>query len=78
MSKCVMPIALTKIPPGKGCNFSVALNKTFCPTPPPLTHRQLKHGQRTKTNKTIPFVSPSLPFRTKLTIRIKKQISIPS
>ena len=32
--------------------FHLALNKTFCPTPPPLTHRQLRHHQRTKINKT--------------------------
>ena len=33
--------------------FQLVLNKTFCPTPQPLTHRQLKHHQRTKINKTM-------------------------
>ena len=33
--------------------FQLALNKTFCPNPQPLTHRQVKQCQRTKINKTI-------------------------
>ena len=33
--------------------YQLALNKTFCPTPPPFTHRQFKHRQRTNINKTM-------------------------
>ena len=31
-------IALAKIPAGKKMQFHLALNKTFCPTTPPLNH----------------------------------------
>ena len=31
--------------------FQVALNKTFCPTPPPLIHRRLKHCKKQKLTK---------------------------
>ena len=37
-------------------------------TPPPLTHQQLKHHQRTKISKTILSASHSLVFHTKFTI----------
>ena len=30
--------------------FELALNKTFCPTPPPLSYQQLKHPNKTKVN----------------------------
>ena len=33
--------------------FQLALNKTFCPNPQPLTHRRLKQRQKTKINKTM-------------------------
>ena len=52
MSEFVMLIALAKIQAGKKTQFQLGLNKTFCPTPPPLIHRQLKYHQRSKTNKT--------------------------
>ena len=35
--------------------FQLCLNKTFCPTAPPLIHRQFKHRQRTKINRTNSF-----------------------
>ena len=28
--------------------FQVVLNKTFCPSPQPLSHQQLKHSQKKK------------------------------
>ena len=42
--------------------------QTFCPITPPITHQQLKHPKRTKTNKIMIPASFSLVFRTKLTI----------
>ena len=51
MSECVMLITSAKIPDGKKMRFQLALNKTFCSTPPPLIHRRFKHRQRTKINK---------------------------
>ena len=70
MPECVMLIALAKIPAGKRCDFShqLALNKTFCSTTPPLTHRRLKRCQRININKTMYSASPSLVFYTKFTI----------
>ena len=68
MPECVVLIALAKILDGKKMRFQLALNKTFCPTPQPLTYRRLKHRQRTKFNKTMLSASPSSVFHTKLTI----------
>ena len=51
--------------------FQLALNKTFCPNPQPLTHRQVKQRQRTKINKTMlsaPLALFSLVSHTKFTI----------
>ena len=31
--------------------FQLALDKTFCPNPQPLTHRRLKQRKETKINK---------------------------
>ena len=56
MPECVI-IASAKIPVGKKMLFHVVLNETFCATPPPLTHRQLKHHERAKNNKTM-FSAP--------------------
>ena len=58
--------------------FQLPLNKTFSPTPPPLIHRQLKHHQKTKTNKAILSASPSSVFHKVHNIGIEKQVSIPS
>ena len=44
----------------KKVRFQLGLNKTFCPSPQPLTHRQVKQWQRTKINKTM-LSAPSLP-----------------
>ena len=38
--------------------FQLALNKTFYPTSPSLSHRQLKHLRKTKINKIMLSVSP--------------------
>ena len=43
----------------KKMRFQLALNKTFCPNPQPLTHGRLTQRQRTKINKTM--LSASLP-----------------
>ena len=47
-------------PGWKKMRFQLALNKTFCPNPQPLTHRQVKQRQRKKINKTV-LSAPSLP-----------------
>ena len=47
-------------PGWKKMRFQLGLNKTFCPYPQPLTHRQVKQWQRTKINKTM-LSAPSLP-----------------
>ena len=48
----------------KKIQFQLALNKTFCSTPPPLIHWRFKHCQKTKINKTILSASPSSVFHT--------------
>ena len=68
-------IVSAKIPIGKRCDFSWAysyrrLSATY--TPPPMTHRRLKHHPRAKTNKTMLSAFPSSVFRTKFTISILK------
>ena len=45
--------------------FQLALNKIFCPTSPPLTHRQSKHPQRAKSNKAMFSAFLSSVFYTK-------------
>ena len=55
-------------PGRKKMRFQPTLNKTLCPTPQHLTHRQLKHRQSTKTNKTMLSASPSWVFHTKFII----------
>ena len=55
-------------PSRKKMRFQLALNKTFCSTSQPLIHRQLKHCQRTKINKTMLSASPSSVFCSKFTI----------
>ena len=55
-------------PGRKKMQFQLALNKTLCPTPQHLTHRQLKHRQSAKTNKTMLSAPPSWVFHTKFTI----------
>ena len=50
--------------------FQLPLNMTFCPTPSPLTHQQLKQPHKAKINKIMvsaPFPS-SLVFHTKFII----------
>ena len=42
--------------------FQLALNKTSCPTPPPLICRRLKHRQRIKNYKTMLSASPPHRF----------------
>ena len=63
----------------KKVRFQLASNKTFCPNPQPLSHRQVKQRQITKINK-IMLSAPSLPligFPHKVyNIRIEMQISI--
>ena len=44
------------------------LNKTFCHTPPPCNHQQLKHPHKTKINRIMLSASPTSFFYTKLTI----------
>ena len=61
-------------PTWKRMRFQLALNKTQ----PPLTHRRLRHFQRTNINKTMLSVSPSSAFHTKFAITIKMQIILPS
>ena len=59
--------------------FQLALNKTFCPNPQPLTHGQLKQGQETKTNKTMlsAFCLFSSVFHTMFTVsELKNNYSI--
>ena len=70
MSECVVLIALAKILDVKKMRFQLALNKTFCLTPQPLTYSRLKHRQRKKFNKTMLSAPPppSSVFHTKLTI----------
>ena len=43
--------------------IQLALNKTFCPTPPPFIHRQLKHRRRTKLTEQC-FLPPPHRFST--------------
>ena len=62
MPGCVI-VASAKIPAGRKMKFHLALNKTFCTNPRPLTHRPLKHHQRTKINKTM-FLLPPQRFST--------------
>ena len=45
----------------KKIRFQLALNKTFCPTPPRLIHRRFKHRQRTKITKQC-FLPPHHRF----------------
>ena len=59
--------------------LQLALNKTFCPNPQPLTYLQVKQHQRTKISKTM--LSARLPtlssvFHTKFTISELKSYSI--
>ena len=54
MTECVLFIASAKIPTKEKVQFKLALNKTFCLIPPLLTHRRLKHHQRTIIDKTMP------------------------
>ena len=76
MSECAMFIASAKIPAEKiskkAERFQLALDKTFCPTPPSLIHRRFKHRQRAKINKTMLSASPSSVFHTKFTILVLK------
>ena len=73
MPECAMLIASAKIPAGKRYNFSsISLNKTFCPTPPPFTHRRFMQRQKTKINKTMLSASPSSVFHTKFRILVLK------
>ena len=72
MSECVILIVSAKIPVGKKMSFQLALHKTFCNTPPPITHWLIKYCQRTKTNKTMLSAFPPLVFCTKFTISILK------
>ena len=63
-------------PGWKKMRFQLALNKTFCPTPPPFIYQQLKHRQRTKINKTMLCASPiGFPHKDH-NIRIEKQANI--
>ena len=79
MPECVKLIASAKITALEKMRFELALYKTFCNTPPPITHRRLKHRQRTKINKTMLSASPLIGFPHKVhNIKIEKQISIPS
>ena len=48
-------------PGWKKMRFQLALNKTFCPYPQPLTCQKVKQPQRTKINKTK-LSAPSLPL----------------
>ena len=65
----------------KKMRFQLALNKTFCPNPQPLTHRQVKQRQRTKLNKTMlsdPHPFPLIGFPYKFyNISIEMHVSIP-
>ena len=72
MSECVMLTASAKIPIGKKMQFQLPINKTFCPTPPPLIHQRFKHTQKIKINKALLYVSPSSVFHTKFTISVLK------
>ena len=78
MPEGIMLIESVWIPAGK--RFQLALNKTFCPNPQHLTHRQVKQHQRTKINKSVLFASlppPLIGFQRKVySIRIEMQISI--
>ena len=59
--------------------FQLTLNKTFCPTPPPLIQRRFKHRQRTKINKNNAFCLPLIGFPHKAhNISIENQVNIPS
>ena len=63
----------------KKIRFQLTLNKTFCPTPPPLIHRRFKHRQRTKINKNNAFCLPLIGFPHKAhNISIENQVNIPS
>ena len=66
-------------PGWKKIRFQLALNKTFCPTPQHLTHRQLKHSTKEqKSTKQYAFCLPFIGFPDKVhNIRTEKQISIP-
>ena len=69
-SRRVKTYCFGRNPGWKKMQFQLALNKTFCPTPPPLIHRRLKHHQRTKINKTTLAASPSSVFLTKFKISV--------
>ena len=55
-------------PVWKKMRFQLALNKTLCPASQLLTHRRLKHQQKTKINKTMFSGSSSPVFHTIFTI----------
>ena len=44
----------------KNMRFQLALHKTFCPSPQPLSQQQVKQRQRTKINRTV-LSPPSIP-----------------
>ena len=45
-------VYFVRLNPGwKNMQFQLALDKTFCPNPQPLTHRRLKQRKGTKINK---------------------------
>ena len=56
----------------KKIRFQLALNKTFCPIPPPLTHQRF--CQRTKINKIL--LSATSVFHTKFTISVLKSTKV--
>ena len=56
----------------KKIRFQLALNKTFCPIPPPLTYQRF--CQRTKINKIV--LSVSSVFHTKFTISVLKSMQV--
>ena len=59
----------------KKIQFQLALNKTFCPIPPPpLIDRRFEHRQRPKINKTM--LSASSVFHTKFTISVLKSTKV--
>ena len=55
-------------PVWKKMRFQLALNKFLCPASQLLTHRRLKHQQKTKINKTMLSGSSSPVFHTIFTI----------
>ena len=48
--------------------FQMAPSKTFYPTSPPLSHRQLKHPHKIKINKIMLSASPFSVFHAEHTI----------